>query len=101
MVDDPQAEEDAYGQALEDWAAAGRRGDPPDDPGERRFGKISISLSDDTGGNYSLWKKVAGGTGRAFNAECYFRGDVPDDARLLSVLAADDLGQQGAAQVTL
>lgn len=101
LVEDPDAEEDAYLQALEAWAVAGREGSPPDDPGNRRFARVTVSVSDDTGASYTLWKQVAGGSGRFFNAECYFKGAVPDHARVLTVTAADDEGQQGSAQVFL
>lgn len=101
LVEDPQAEEDAYHQALDAWAGAGRVGSPPDDPGNRRFARLTVLVSDDTGASYTLWKQVAGGSGRFFNAECYFKGAVPDHARVLTVTAADDEGQEGSAQVAL
>lgn len=101
LVDDPQSEEDAYGRALEGWAAAGRVGQSPDDPGVRRFRRLSIGLSDDAETTYTLCKEVAGGSGRLFEAEWHFEGRVPDHARLLVVTATAEDGRHGSAHVDL
>jgi hypothetical protein len=101
VVDDPQTEEDAYQRALDNWAAAGRHRHPPADPGERRFRHIRIALSDDIGGSYTVRQTLTGGSGRFFNAEWHFKGDVPDDARLLVVTAADEAGHRGSADIAL
>lgn len=101
LVEDAQGEEEAYGRALEEWAARGRQDPLPDDPGERRFRQVSVSVSDDAGGNYTMRKTTIGGSGRFFNAEWYFAGDVPDDAGCLVVTATDGAGDNGSVRLAL
>jgi len=101
LVEDAQGEEEAYGRALEDWGAGGRQDPLPDDPGERRFRQVSFSVSDDARGSYTLRKATVGGSGRFFNAEWYFAGDVPEEASYLVVTATDEAGEHGSVRLAL
>jgi hypothetical protein len=46
LVEDPVAKEDAFSAALDAWAADGREGPLPSEPGESVYKDVSISLTE-------------------------------------------------------
>jgi hypothetical protein len=101
LVEDPRGEEEAHGRALDAWAAAGAHGRPPDDPAERRFRGVSVSVADDAGGTYSWRGSTIGGSGRFFEAQWHFAGALPDDASELVVDAVGHAGDRGSVRIAV
>jgi hypothetical protein len=101
LVDDSVAKDDAFGAALDAWAAAGREGPPPSEPGESLFKDVSVSLTDDLGTEYRWKTSSIGGTGRLFRGDWHFPVAVPDTANRLVVEASDADGQRGSCELLL
>jgi len=101
LVDDPVGEEDAFARSLDTWAAGGRRDPFPEEPGERFYREVTLSLSDDLGSEYRWKSSAVGGTGRLFRGEWYFGRGVPENATRLLVEARQASGESGAYELSL
>jgi hypothetical protein len=97
---DPQAEDHKFHASLERWAAEGRQGRPPDEPGESIL-DVRVSLSDDAGTTYPLRSRSVGGTGRLFRGDWYFTAGVPEEAASVVVRVEDDSDQTASVTVDL
>jgi hypothetical protein len=98
LPDHPRAKDRAFHASLDRWAAEGRRGRPPGEPGEPIL-DVKVSLADDVGTIYPLRSSSVGGTGRLFRGDWYFVAGVPAEAISLVVHVVGDADQ--TASVTL
>ena len=101
LVEDPVAKQDAFSAALDAWAAGGREGPLPSEPGESVYKDVSISLTDDLGTEYRWKTSSVGGTGRLFRGDWHFPVAVPTTANRLIVEASDAHGQRGSCELPL
>jgi hypothetical protein len=73
-----------YQETLEAWARTGRKGSPPNQPGEDLF-DVDLGLSDVSGTSYVLQTASKGGSGRMFRAEWSFEPGPPESSSQLTV----------------
>jgi hypothetical protein len=97
LVEDPIGQEDTFAERLDARATGGRRGPIPEEPGERLYRDVSLSLSDDLGNHYLPKSSAVGGTGRLFRGDWHFPRGVPLEANRLLVDAGDAGGNSGSA----
>src|SRR5581483_3113198 len=101
LVDEPVAEEEAFGAALDAWAKGGRREPLPSEPGDSIYRQVSITVTDDLGTAYFPKSSAVGGTGRLFRGDWYFSVGVPQTAARLMIEALDAGGQLGRMDLEL
>lgn len=100
LPENPRAADREFHASLDRWAAEGRQGSPPDEPGEAIL-DVRVSLTDDAGTKYPLRSSAVGGTGRLFRGDWYFIAGVPENAQSIVVDVEGDGVQVASTAIDL
>jgi hypothetical protein len=89
-----------YELELERWGQT-RSGAHPEQPGTRLLAPLEVAVEDDAEAAYAPVSSSSGGSGSEWHGDWFFRGEVPESVRRLTVRVTPHYGEAAAVELDL